>query len=104
MAISAKDLTAKDAVAFIKKRPIPIVCGLASLLLLVGAYYRSSTLAEMETQQKQKEDEGKQILENVSNGTNLPEQLDTLVAATKGAIALAPADAALNGVKTLEIK
>jgi Tfp pilus assembly protein PilO len=83
MAISAKDLTAKDAVAFIKKRPIPIVCGLASLLLLVGAYYRSSTLAEMETQQKQKEDEGKQILENVSNGTNLPEQLDTLVAATK---------------------
>ena len=40
MAISAKDLTAKDAVAFIKKRPIPIVCGLASLLLLVGGQLR----------------------------------------------------------------
>jgi Tfp pilus assembly protein PilO len=83
MAISVKNLSGKDVVGFIKKRPVLIVCVVASLVLVAVAYYRSSRLTDLETQQKQKEEDGKLILQNVRNGTNLVEQLAALTASTK---------------------
>lgn len=74
----------KGIVAFLKKYPVAIGCGVLSVLLLAGSYIRNSRASELVTLMRQKEEEGQKILDNIRNGTNLPEQFETLSAATKG--------------------
>jgi hypothetical protein len=76
-------ITTHDLVAFLKKYPVAISCGVLSAGLLAGAYIRNDRAAELSAQLKEKEEEGQTILNNIRNGTNLPEQFETLSAATK---------------------
>jgi hypothetical protein len=78
MAINSKDL-----VVLLKKFPIAIGCGLLSLVLLAGSYWRNSRAGELAEQLKQKEVEGQKILDDIRNGANLAEQYDALTATTK---------------------
>ena len=76
--------TTKSIGAFLKKYPVAIGCGVLSVVLLAGSYIRNSRASELVTLMRQKEEEGQKILDNIRNGTNLPEQFETLSAATKG--------------------
>lgn len=76
-------ITSKDLVALLKKFPIAIGCGLLSLVLLAGSYWRYSRAVELAEQLKQKEVEGQGILDDIRNGANLAEQYDALTATTK---------------------
>jgi len=71
-------------VTFLKKYPVAIGCGVLSVVLLAGSYIRNSRASDLVTLMRQKEEEGQKILDNIRNGTNLPEQFETLSAATKG--------------------
>jgi hypothetical protein len=74
----------KGIVTFLKKYPVAIGCGVLSVVLLAGSYIRNSRASDLVTLMRQKEEEGQKILDNIRNGTNLPEQFETLSAATKG--------------------
>ena len=78
MAINSKDL-----VALLKKFPIAIGCGLLSVILLAGSYWRNSRAGELAEQLKQTEEQGQKILDDIRNGANLAEQYDALTATTK---------------------
>lgn len=76
-------ITGQDLVVLFKKRPLPICCGILSVLLLAGTYYRNARTTELEGQLKQNEEEGKRLINNVRFGANLPEHYESLVAQTK---------------------
>ena len=76
-------ISTKGVVAFLKKHPVAISCGAVSVLLLAGIYLRGSKAGELATTLKQKEEEGQRILDNIRGGASLPEQFETLAAATK---------------------
>lgn len=69
--------------AFIKKNPISIGCGVLSLLLAVGIYYRSGLLPDAEADLTQKSSEAERYDANLKNAVQLKEQLDALVTASK---------------------
>ena len=75
--------TTKDFVAFVKKYPVPIGCGVFSVLLLAGSYIRNARAGALSALLREKEGEGQTILNNIRNGASLPEQFETLSAATK---------------------
>jgi len=78
MAFSTRNL-----VAFLKKHPVAIGCGVLSVALLAASYLRSSRAGELAALLKQKEEEGQKILDNIRSGSNLSEQVGTLTTATK---------------------
>lgn len=73
----------KDIVGLLKKRPLAIACGVLSVALIAGIYFRSGRAGELAGELQQKEREGQRILDDIRNGANLPEQYQTLTAATK---------------------
>jgi hypothetical protein len=75
--------TTKDFAVILKKYPLVISCGVLSVVLLAGSYIRSTRAGALSAQLKEKDDQGTAILNNIKNGTNLPEQFETLSAATK---------------------
>ena len=76
-------LTTRNLVAFLKKHPVAIGCGVLSVALLAASYLRSSRAGELAALLKQKEEEGQRILDNIRSGSNLSEQVGTLTTATK---------------------
>ena len=76
-------LSGQDLLVLFKKRPLPISCGILSVLLVAGIYFRNSRITELEGQLKQNEEEGKRLINNVRFGANLLEQYESLVAQTK---------------------
>ena len=75
--------TTQDFVVILKKYPLVISCGVLSVGLLAGSYIRNARAGELSALLKEKDDQGTAILNNIKNGTNLPEQFETLSAATK---------------------
>jgi hypothetical protein len=75
--------TTQDFVRFLKKYPVAIGCGALSVALLAGSFIRNARAVELSALLREKEGEGQTILSNIRNGTNLPEQFETLSAATK---------------------
>ena len=75
--------TTKDFVVILKKHPLVISCGVLSVVLLTGSYIRNARAGALSALLKEKDDQGTAILNNIKNGTNLPEQFETLSAATK---------------------
>jgi hypothetical protein len=75
--------TTQDFVVILKKYPLVISCGVLSVVLLAGSYIRNARAGELSALLKEKDDQGTTILNNIKNGTNLPEQFETLSAATK---------------------
>jgi len=73
----------QDVLAFLKKYPVAIGCGVLSIGLLAGSYLRSSTEEDFVAQVKQKDEEGKRIFANITSGTNVGEQLEAIKANTK---------------------
>lgn len=73
----------KDFAVLLKKYPLVISCGVLSFGLLVGSYIRNSRASELSALLKETDEEERAISGNIRNGTNLPEQFETLSAATK---------------------
>lgn len=69
---------------YLKKYPLAIGCGTLSVILLAGLFLRGSRAGDLAAQLKQKEQDGQRILDNVRDGTNLAEQVETLAAAVRG--------------------
>jgi hypothetical protein len=69
---------------FLKKNPIGVGCGLLAVLLIAGAYYRSSAVPELNELLDQKLTERARVAANVKNATGLTDQLARLTRAQKG--------------------
>ena len=72
-----------ELLAFIKKNPISVGCGLLCVLLGAGIYFRSSEIPDAEAALAQKSAEAARYAANIKNAAQLKEQLDALVAASK---------------------
>ncbi len=72
-----------ELLAFIKKNPISVGCGLLCLILGAGIYFRSSEIPDAEAALAQKSAEAARYAANIKNAAQLKEQLDVLVAASK---------------------
>ena len=71
-----------ELLAFIKKNPISVGCGLLCLILGAGIYFRSSEIPDAEAALAQKSAEAARYAANIKNAAQLKEQLDVLVAAS----------------------
>jgi hypothetical protein len=76
-------LTLKDSVAFFKRYPIGVACGLLSVIALVGYFVRSTRASELSDQLKDVETQGERIQGDIHNATDLVAHCSTLTAATK---------------------
>ena len=72
-----------ELLAFVRKNPIGIGCGLLSLVVGGCAYYRSGQVAESEAELSQKSMEGQRLASNLRNANQLQEHYEALVAANK---------------------
>jgi len=70
-------------IAFIKKNPISVGCGLLSLVLVAGTYFRGASIPDAEADLAQKSAEAGKHAANIKNAVQLQEHLDALVAANK---------------------
>ena len=70
-----------ELLAFVRKNPIGIGCGLLSLVVGGCAYYRSGQVAESEAELLQKSMEGQRLASNLRNANQLQEHYEALVAA-----------------------
>lgn len=73
-------MTNEDLIAFVRKNPVSVSCGLVALLCGLGIYFRSGGLPEAESQVEQKSAEGGRLALNLSNSVRLPEQLAAVTA------------------------
>lgn len=73
----------EELIAFIKKNPIGIGCGVLSIALLGGWYYRMDDVPAAETEVQEKSDEAQRLETNVSYSSQLKEQYDAIMAAGK---------------------
>lgn len=74
-------MTNADLLALLKKNPIGVGCGVLSLVLAAGIYYRGGQVPEAEAALTQKSAEGERYSANLKNAAQMKEQLDALVAA-----------------------
>ena len=73
----------EELIAFVKKNPIGIGCGVLSLALFGGWYYRSGDVPAEVQEVAQKSAEAQRYELNLNNAKQLQEQFDALVAANK---------------------
>lgn len=78
MAIETKEL-----LAAVRKHPMVVGCGVLSMLLIIGIYYRSGRAGRLADQLHQKEQKGQRILDERSKGANLSEQYERLTKEVK---------------------
>ncbi len=76
-------MTNQELAAFVKKNPITVGCGLLSLALAVGIYFRGDLIPAAEAELAQKSAEGERYAANIRNGDQLKEQYTVLLAASK---------------------
>jgi len=76
-------MTNQDLIAFVKKHPISIGCGLLSVLLAGAIYYRGAQVPDSEEQVQRMSEQSENYKANIKNGAQLKEQLDALVVANK---------------------
>lgn len=76
-------MTNEEALAFINKNRLSVGCGVLSLALIAGIYFRSSLIPETEVELAQKTAEADKHAANIRNSAQLKEQLDALIAANK---------------------
>ncbi|MBI5768015.1 MAG: hypothetical protein HZA93_09480 [Verrucomicrobia bacterium] len=73
----------EELVAVVKKNPLGIGCGVLSLALFGGWYYRSGDVPAVEQEVAQKAAEAQRYELNLIHAKSLPEQHEALVAANK---------------------
>ena len=76
-------MTTPELVAWIKKNPISVGCGVLSLALAVALYFRSDAIAEANQTLDEKTAEAQRYALNLANSAQLKEQLDALTTADK---------------------
>ena len=76
-------MTNQELMAFVKKHPISIGCGLLSVLLVGGIYYRGAQVPDAEEQLTHLSEQSENYKANIKNGAQLKEQLEALVTANK---------------------
>ena len=76
-------MTNEELVTFLKKNPIGIGCLVVSLALGAGIYFRGSALPKAEADLAEKTALADRLTTNITNATDLKEQLELLVAANK---------------------
>ena len=76
-------MTNAEVITLLKKNPIGVGCGLLSLALVAGIYFRSGEVPAAEEELAQKSDEGSRLAANLQNAAQLKEQVDTLSACEK---------------------
>jgi hypothetical protein len=76
-------MTNEELVAFVKRNPISVGCGVLSVLLAVAIYFRSGSLPAAEATLAEKSAEADRYAANISHSKELKEQFDALVAANK---------------------
>lgn len=76
-------MTNEQLVALIKKNPVSVGCGVLSLALAVGLYFRSGGIPEAEAVLAEKTAQSERYTLNLTNAAQLKEQHEELVAANK---------------------
>jgi hypothetical protein len=76
-------MTNEELLAFIKKNPIGVGCGVLSVALGAAAYIRGGSLPDVEAELVQKTAEADKHAANITNAVQLPEHLEALVEANK---------------------
>jgi hypothetical protein len=76
-------MTNAEVITLLKKNPIAVGCGVLSLALAVGIYFRGGAVPAAEEELAQKTDEGTRLAANLQNAAQLKEQVDTLAACGK---------------------
>ncbi|HWA86015.1 MAG TPA: hypothetical protein VG710_07330 [Opitutus sp.] len=76
-------MTNKQVIAFLKKNPISVGCGVIALALAAGIYLRRDGLPAAEEQLNKLSDEGDRLATNIKYSAQLQEQLNTLLEADK---------------------
>lgn len=76
-------MTGEELIALVKKNPISAGCGLLSVLLAVGIYFRGDEIPSAEAELSQKSAEAQRLAQNLINSAQLKEQLEAITAANK---------------------
>lgn len=76
-------MTNEERMALIKKNPISVGCGVLSVLLIAGIYFRSDEIPTAEADLASKSAEAERLSLNRANANQLKEQYDEVVAANK---------------------
>ncbi len=76
-------MTNEELLALLKKNPIGVICGVLSLALGAGIYFRSDEVPAAEAELAQKSEEGARLAANLQNAAQLKEQNDALTIAEK---------------------
>ncbi len=76
-------MTNEELKAVVKKNPISVGCGVLSLLLAAGLYFRSGEIPAAEEELATRSAEASRLELNDKNSERLKEQLDALVANNK---------------------
>lgn len=76
-------MTNEELLAFIKKNPVSVGCGILSIALAVVIYLRAGEVPAAEAELAQKSAEADRYGANIKNAAQLKEQHEALVTATK---------------------
>ncbi len=76
-------MTNEDIFAFARKNPVGVVCGVLSLALAAGIYFRAGEVPDAEANLLQKTIEADRYSANLKNAAQLKEQYEAMVAASK---------------------
>lgn len=74
-------MTTAELITAAKKNPIITVCGVLSVALAVGIYFRSDAISDANAELDAKSAEARRYELNIANANQLKEQYDALVAA-----------------------
>ncbi len=78
-----KPITGKDLVAFAKKQPVSVACGVVSLILAAVLYFRADAVDEQTKIHDEKQAEAKRLNTNIKNSKDLQKEFDQILAANK---------------------
>jgi hypothetical protein len=76
-------MTTAEQIALLKKNPVSVGCGVLSLLLIAGLYFRGDAIPAAEAELAQKAAEAERLAMNIKYSDKLKEQLEELIAANK---------------------
>lgn len=76
-------MTNEELFALVKKNPIGVGCGVLSLALAAGIYFRGDEVPAATQELTQKSEEGARLATNLQNAAQLKEQIDMLAACEK---------------------
>jgi hypothetical protein len=76
-------MTNQELLAVLKKNPVSVGCGVLTVLLGVGIYFRSDRLPEVTAELEQKSAEGQRLAANLQNSAQLTEQYAAIAQAGK---------------------